>query len=180
MYFTYVHIIFIVLLVAIFSATGFLIVIKQKNTKNIALIISGLIVSCLGLCVLSCLLLDEYLKVAKISNVKYTRVLMNESMQISAIITNVGNFDISSCTLSVRLANRPAKLDNIKAEYFEQKGGFWENFFRKRKTFEVSAVKEEFTIGENLVAKSARPFSVFVRYPTTFTEPKITYNLSCR
>ena len=179
MYFTYFHLIFIFLMLVVFALLTFLVIRKLDSLKNVLIAVFSFFVGYIVISVLGCLVLDDSLKKAKITGEQYTKVLVSESLQFSGIITNVSDFDIMSCTLKVRLGNRVTKAANLRPEYFEQKGTFWENFFKRNKQFEVSVVKQDFTIGENLRAKSARPFSVFIRYPTTFSDPKVTYSLSC-
>lgn len=179
MYFTYVHIIFIILILLLFAAVGFLVIRRLDSAKNILIAIISFFFASIGTCVLVCLVLDDSLKTAKITGEQYTRVLVSESLQFSGIITNTGNFDIMGCKLKVRLGNKVTKAANLRPEFFEQRGGFWENFFKRNKQFEISVVKQDFTIGQDLAAKSARPFSVFIRFPTTFADPKVTYTLSC-
>lgn len=179
MYFTYFHIIFIILMAIFFGLIGFLVLRKPKPPKTIITIVVSLFVSFIACSALACVTLDEYTKVAKITNLEYKRVLINESMQFSGVISNVGGFDILYCSLNVRLTNSPSRLQALSPDLFKQEGGFWKNFFKKQKQPIISTVKEDFEIAQNLKANSARPFSVFVRYPTTFVDPKVNYTISC-
>ena len=179
MYFTYFHLIFIFLMLVVFALLTFLVIRKLDSLKNVLIAVFSFFVGYIVISVLGCLVLDDSLKTAKITGEQYTRVLVSESLQFSGIITNTGNFDIMGCKLKVRLGNKVTKAANLRPEFFEQRGGFWENFFKRNKQFEVSVVKQDFTIGQDLAAKSARPFSVFIRFPTTFADPKVTYTLSC-
>lgn len=179
MYFTYFHIIFIILIAIFFCLIAFLVLRKPKPLKSVVVIVSSLFVSFLACSALACITLDEYTKVAKITNLQYKRVLVNESMQFSGIVSNVGGFDISYCKLNVRLTNSPSRLQALTPDLFQQQGGFWENFFKKQKKPIISTVNEDFEIAQDLKANSARPFSVYIRYPTTFVEPKVNYTIIC-
>lgn len=179
MSFNYVHFIFIFLILLVFGALTFLLITKVKEKTTLYLGVFGLVVTAALSIVVSCFLIDEYTKVAKINNIKYTRILTSESLNFTGILHNDGNFDIGYCTLNVKLTMRAMRRDELPADLFEQKGGFWDNFFKSRKQAQISSVSQDFTIGENLVAKSARPFSVYVRYPTRFGEPKVNYTLTC-
>lgn len=177
-YFTIIHIIFLILLLLIFGGIGFLALRKTKTIKSIILTAGSLFMLYLLIAVMACFFIDEYTKKAVISNIKYTRILMNESMQISGVITNVGNFDIRSCTLNVRVINSPSKLEGLKPDLFVPKSS-WETFLMKRRKFEISTVEESFVIGQGLKAGLARPFSVSVRYSPKFVSPSVSHFLSC-
>lgn len=179
MYFTYIHIIVIVILLVIFGFFAYLVYQKQNEIKGLIYGLGGLLCGFALSSVIACVIIDDYTKKAKISNVRYTKVRMNESMQLSGTITNVGGFDITSCTLNVRLINSISKASLLKPELFEQKGGFWENFFKRKKQTQISTIEQDFTIAPNLLANTGRQFSITVRYPTTFNDPKINYKLSC-
>lgn len=177
-YFTIIHILFLILFLLIFAGFGFLLIRKVSGAKSIVATVFTLLISYLLVAVLTCFFIDEYTKKAVITNLKYTRILMNESMQISGIITNVGGYDISSCTMDVRVINSPSRLEGLSPDLFAPKG-FWETFLMKRRKFEISTVEESFKIAKGLKAGSARPFSVSVRYPTKFIDPSINHTLVC-
>lgn len=180
MYFTYIHIIFIVLLFIFFALLGFLFLRNATEIKKVIITVSMLFVGFLGSSAIACLIIDDYTKVARISEVQYNRVILNESLNFTGIITNVGGFDITSCTINVRITNSPSKLAALSPDLFVQKDwSFWDIFKIKKKEFKISTINQDFTIGERLLAHSARPFSLYVRYPTTFVDPKVNYTLTC-
>ena len=126
------------------------------------------------------IIIDDYTKVAKISEVKYQRVLLKESLNFTGIISNVGGFDITSCNINIRITNSPSTLQALTPDLFKQPDRSFLDFFKiKKKEFKISTINENFTIGERLKAKSARPFSLYIRYPTTFKDPKVNYTLTC-
>ena len=180
MYFTYIHIIFIILLFIIFCLFGFLLLRGTVRLKKLIITISLLFAGFLASSTIISISIDDYTKVAKISEVKYQRVLLKESLNFTGIISNVGGFDITSCNINIRITNSPSTLQALTPDLFKQPDRSFLDFFKiKKKEFKISTINENFTIGERLKAKSARPFSLYVRYPTTFKDPKVNYTLTC-
>ncbi|MCI7246429.1 MULTISPECIES: DUF2393 family protein [Campylobacter] len=180
MYFTYIHIIFIILLFIIFCLFGFLLLRGTVRLKKLIITISLLFAGFLASSTIISIIIDDYTKVAKISEVKYQRVLLKESLNFTGIISNVGGFDITSCNINIRITNSPSTLQALTPDLFKQPDRSFLDFFKiKKKEFKISTINENFTIGERLKAKSARPFSLYVRYPTTFKDPKVNYTLTC-
>lgn len=180
MYFTYIHIIFIILLFIIFCLFGFLLLRGTVRLKKLIITISLLFAGFLASSTIISFIIDDYTKVAKISEVKYQRVLLKESLNFTGIISNIGGFDIASCNINIRITNSPSTLQALTPDLFKQPDRSFLDFFKiKKKEFKISTINENFTIGERLKAKSARPFSLYVRYPTTFKDPKVNYTLTC-
>ena len=180
MYFTYIHIIFIILLFIIFCLFGFLLLRGTVRLKKLIITISLLFAGFLASSTIISFIIDDYTKVAKISEVKYQRVILKESLNFTGIISNVGGFDITSCNINIRITNSPSTLQALTPDLFKQPDRSFLDFFKiKKKEFKISTINENFTIGERLKAKSARPFSLYVRYPTTFKDPKVNYTLTC-
>ena len=180
MYFTYIHIIFIILLFIIFCLFGFLLLRGTVRLKKLIIIVSLLFAGFLASSTIISIIIDDYTKVAKISEVKYQRVLLKESLNFTGIISNVGGFDITSCNINIRITNSPSTLQALTPDLFKQPDRSFLDFFKiKKKEFKISTINENFTIGERLKAKSARPFSLYIRYPTTFKDPKVNYTLTC-
>ena len=180
MYFTYIHIIFIILLFIIFCLFGFLLLRGAVRLKKLIITISLLFAGFLASSTIISFIIDDYTKIAKISEVKYQRVLLKESLNFTGIISNVGGFDITSCNINIRITNSPSTLQALTPDLFKQPDRSFLDFFKiKKKEFKISTINENFTIGERLKAKSARPFSLYIRYPTTFKDPKVNYTLTC-
>ena len=180
MYFTYIHIIFIILLFIIFCLFGFLLLRGTVRLKKLIITISLLFAGFLASSTIISIIIDDYTKIAKISEVKYQRVILKESLNFTGIISNVGGFDITSCNINIRITNSPSTLQALTPDLFKQPDRSFLDFFKiKKKEFKISTINENFTIGERLKAKSARPFSLYVRYPTTFKDPKVNYTLTC-
>ena len=180
MYFTYIHIIFIILLFIIFCLFGFLLLRGTVRLKKLIITISLLFAGFLASSTIISFIIDDYTKIAKISEVKYQRGLLKERLNFTGIISNVGGFDITSCNINIRITNSPSTLQALTPDLFKQPDRSFLDFFKiKKKEFKISTINENFTIGERLKAKSARPFSLYVRYPTTFKDPKVNYTLTC-
>lgn len=178
MYFTYIHIIFIILLFIIFCLFGFLLLRGTARLKKLIIIVSLLFAGFLASSAIISFIIDDYTKIAKISEVKYQHVLLKESINFTGIISNVGGFDITSCNINIRITNSPSAA--LTPDLFIQQDRSFLDFFKiKKKEFKISTINENFTIGERLKAKSARPFSLYIRYPTTFKYPKVNYTLTC-
>ena len=178
MYFTYIHIIFIILLFIIFCLFGFLLLRGTAELKKLIITVSLLFAGFLVSSAIISFIIDDYTKIAKISEVKYQHVLLKESINFTGIISNVGDFDITSCNINIRIANSPSAA--LTPDLFIQPDRSFLDFFKiQKKEFKISTINENFTIGERLKAKSARPFSLYIRYPTTFKDPKVNYTLTC-
>lgn len=123
--------------------------------------------------------IDKFTKVAKLENVVQKKVLINESFSISGQIRNTGNFNIGKCILEVKLSNDSLETNGGEALVFAPKSGL-ENFFKKdtSNTNVIETVKE-FVIAENLRKGEMRNFSVFMRYPPSFSKPYTRYELYC-
>lgn len=180
MYFTYIHIIFIIILFIVFCLFGFLLLRNATELKKVVITVSTLFAGFLGSSAIASLIIDDYTKIARISEVKYEHVLLKESLNFTGIISNVGGFDITSCNINIRITNSPSALSALTPDLFKQPDrSFWDFFKIKKKEFKISTINEDFTIGERLHARTARPFSLYVRYPTTFKDPKVNYTLTC-
>ena len=178
MYFTYIHIIFIILLFIIFCLFGFLLLRNTARLKKLIITISLLFIGFLASSTIISIIIDDYTKIAKISEVKYQHVLLKESINFTGIISNVGGFDITSCNINIRITNSPSAA--LTPDLFIQQDRSFLDFFKiQKKEFKISTIHENFTIGARLKAKSARPFSLYIRYPTTFKDPKVNYTLTC-
>lgn len=121
--------------------------------------------------------LDKYTKVARLENITQKKVLINESFSISGQIRNVGNFQIGKCTLEVKVANELSDTTGSGSIVFEPKSAF-DNLFSKDSGSSVETTRE-FIIAENLHKNEMRNFTVFMRYPPSFSKPYIRYELYC-
>lgn len=122
--------------------------------------------------------LDKYTKVAQLENVVQKKVLINESFSITGQIRNIGNFTIGQCTLEVKVSNDTIEKIGADAAIFKPKSALDNLFSWNENSFTVDTTKE-FVIAENLYKGEMRNFTVFMRYPPSFSRPSIRYELFC-
>lgn len=122
--------------------------------------------------------LDKYTKIAELENVVQKKVLINESFSISGQIRNAGNFQIGKCTLEVKLFNESLEKSTDGISFVPK--SVFDNLFSKNRgsDFKVDTTKE-FIIAENLRSGEMRNFTVFIRYPASFSKPHARYELFC-
>ena len=122
--------------------------------------------------------LDKYTKIAELENVVQKKILLNESFSISGQIRNVGGFEIGKCTLEVKLFNGSLERSNESISFAPK--SIFDNFFSKDNSsdFKVATTKE-FIIAEDLRSGEMRNFTVFIRYPASFSKPYSRYELFC-
>lgn len=179
-YFTVVHIIVLIVVFLIFCV--FLVqIFKIKDLKLAVgyLILNIFSMTCLG--IFGMLLSDQSTKKAKVSNITYKRVFLNETIRIYGDITNIGSFGITACNIEIKLINAPAKFTQVDPDIFKTKSfldDLLDKFHRKDKK-KISVIKENFKIGRNLDAGRKQAFSVSLPFPAHFKDPKVHYTLSC-
>jgi len=122
-------------------------------------------------------ILDKYTKIARLENVLQKKVLINESFSISGQIRNIGNFKIGACTLEVKISNGTIE-SNIGGPLFVPKSVF-DNLFKKEASANTIETTKSFVIAENLNKAEMRNFTVFMRYPPSYSKPYTRYELSC-
>jgi len=127
--------------------------------------------------VVSLYILDKYTKLARLENVVQKKILVNESFAISGQIRNIGNFKIGKCILEVKIANNSIGSGNVDGSIFIFKSPF-DSLFKRDKKITVDTTKE-FVIAENLYKDEMRNFTIFMRYPASYTKPYTRYELFC-
>ncbi|PPB55594.1 hypothetical protein CDQ74_06460 [Campylobacter hyointestinalis subsp. hyointestinalis] len=175
MYFTIFHIIALVVICVLFIL--FLILALKEERISVIISMVGLnifVMTCLA--IFAMLSIDQYTKKARIENLNYDRVLLNESMVFFGTIRNIGDYTITSCTLEMKLTNSPVEKGVLDGNIFKQKG-FLDTL--KSKPEARSSVEMEFKIGTNLKPSESRAFSVSLPYPATFRTPTYHYKLYC-
>lgn len=121
--------------------------------------------------------LDKYTKVARLENIAQKKILINESFSISGQIRNIGQFTIGQCTLEVKISNDSIER-GTDAIVFMPKSAL-SNLLNWGKDENSVETKKEFVIAENLHKGEMRNFTVFMRYPPSFTKPYTRYELFC-
>lgn len=122
--------------------------------------------------------LDKYTKIARLENIVQKKVLINESFSISGQIRNVGKFKIGQCILEVKIANESSGNAGTEGISFVPKDALDNLFSWGEKSMTVDTTKE-FVIAENLHTSEMRNFTIFMRYPSSYSKPYTRYELSC-
>lgn len=179
-YFTYIHIIILVVIFLIFCV--FLVNIFKVKDIKLAIGYLFLNIFCMAcLAIFGMLLADQSTKQAKVSNISYKRVFLNETIRIYGNIENIGSFGITACNIEIRLINAPTKFTKADPDIFKTKNfldDLLDKLHRKERK-RVSVIREDFKIGRNLNAGSKQSFSVSLPFPAHFVDPKVHYTLSC-
>jgi hypothetical protein len=123
-------------------------------------------------------ILDKYTKVAELENIVQKKILVNESFAISGQVRNIGNFQIGRCSLEVKVSNGAIEKTGTDSAIFVPKSVF-DTLFKRSSDDIVVETTKTFTIAENLHAGEMRNFTVFMRYPPSFSKPYTRYELSC-
>lgn len=176
-YFNVYHYIVIAIVFIIFTIFLFISIKNDKMQVVIGMIALNIVVMSCFL-VFAMLLVDQYTKIAKITDLTYNRILQNEKIMFSGKITNVGDFIITGCTIEIKLINQPFTRENFNANLFKPKG-FFDSLMSNRKPETPSFKTKKFTIANNLQPKENRPFSVYMDYPANFIKPTYHHKLHC-
>jgi len=176
-YFTLLHWFIILLIFLIFSLVLVLTIRNHDGKSSLfAPIVANIFITTI-IAFFAIYGLDKYTKVARLENITQKKVLINESFSISGQIRNIGNFQIGRCTLEVKISNELGDTAGSGSIVFEPKSAF-DNLFSKDSGNSVDTTKE-FVIAENLHKNEMRNFTVFMRYPPSFSKPYIRYELFC-
>jgi len=176
-YFTLLHWIAIIVIVMLFSLFLFLTIQNQDGKSSLLppILTNILVMSILA--VFSIYVLDKYTKIARLENIVQKKILVNESFAISGQIRNIGNFQIGKCVLEVKISNNSIERTGTDSAIFVPKSAF-DGLFNRDKENVVETTKE-FVIAENLHKGEMRNFTVFMRYPPSFSKPYTRYELFC-
>lgn len=176
-YFTVLHWLATLIIGVLFILSLILILRNSDDTSPLPTILTVAFITLL-IFFLSIFGLDKYTKIAQLENVVQKKVLINESFSISGQIHNMGNFEIGKCTLEVKLFNESLEKSNDSISFVPK--SIFDNLFKKDSSsdFQVATTKE-FIIAENLRSGEMRNFTVFMRYPASFSKPYTRYELFC-
>lgn len=177
-YFTFLHIITLLILLVLFVLLCIL-AFKQTNKKILLsmLFSNFLVISMLS--VFSMYVLDKYTKKARLENMTQKRILMTESFTISGQIRNIGKFDIHKCKLEVKLVNNAISGGSVKgSDVFNPVSGLG-FLFKGDKETRASTIIEEFVVAQNFKRGELKNFSVSMKYPPYFQKTYMNYKLYC-
>ena len=176
-YFTVLHWL-ATLIIGVFFILSLILILRNSDEKSSLPAILTMAFISLLLFFLSVFGLDKYTKIAQLENVVQKKILINESFSISGQIRNVGNFEIGKCTLEGKLFNDSLEKSSDSISFVPK--SIFDNLFTKDSSsdFRVATTKE-FIIAENLRSGEMRNFTVFIRYPASFSKPYARYELFC-
>jgi hypothetical protein len=178
MYFTILHWITFIILLVLFILFCIL-ALKQTNRKILLsmLFSNFLVITTLG--VFSVFVLDKYTKQARLEEVTQKRILITESFTISGKIRNIGNFNIGTCKLEVKLVNNPITGGEVTgSNVFSPRSGL-DFLFKKDENARESTIIREFVIAKGLKKGELRNFSISMKYPPYFQKTYMNYKLYC-
>lgn len=176
-YFTILHWLAIGVLSLLFILVSILILrTNDKQSSALPAILTMLLFFVL-LSFLALYVLDKYTKLARLENVVQKKVLINESFSISGQIRNIGNFKIGECVLEVKISNGTIE-SSIDGPLFVPKSAF-DNLFKRDSSYTTIETTKSFVIAENFNKGELRNFTVFMRYPPSYSKPYTRYELFC-
>lgn len=177
-YFTFLHWFALAVIGLLFIL--FLILTFQNNSEE-KFPLAAIFTNLLGMSILTGFTfyaLDKFTKVASLEHVVIKKILINESFSISGQIRNIGKFDISTCTLEVKLSNDSLEKGGSEGPLFVPKSAL-DNLLKWERDMSVIETTKDFVIAENLHKGEMRNFSVLMRYPPSFARPSVRYELYC-
>lgn len=180
-YFSILH---ILVLIAIFLLFMILCILsfRQYSGKMLSSMLFTITLMSLMLGGFAMLTLDKYTKKAKIITFEHQRILRNESIVFRGQVRNIGNFDIGSCSIEIKIISNPSPKDLSSNTMFQPRSGlgFLFDIFGDKKKNATSIVKEEFKISNSLSPQQSQKFIVTMPFPTHFKRPSIHQKLYCR
>lgn len=177
-YFTILHWISIVFFILLFILLT-IISIKEDNKKILFSMIFSSFLLCVSIGFFSMLIIDKYTKMAELLETNHTRVLSNETIVVSGRVKNTGSFDIGRCEIVIKIVNNPIKGGSLRgSDVFNPKTSFLE-MLGVNSAEESSTTNYSATIAKNLKAGEIRNFSASFRFPPSYKNPSIKYDLDC-
>ena len=172
---TIIHWIVVLIFILIFVLLA-LLVLKDENSKSrLSLLIATFVVVVIGV-VVSLLILDKYLKKAKILNYSTSRNYNNESVNITGTIKNIGKFKISYCTINIKIINK-VKHNNKKRLYYKTSNSL-DSLFKSGK-YTKNFLDDSFIAVKDLAPKKTKTFSKSIKIPSNFQNTKYFLHLKC-
>jgi len=176
-YFTVLHWIVIAIILTLLGLVSYLIVRNGSEKNPLPAILTAVLFFIL-IAIMSLYVLDKYTKIARLENVSQKKILINESFSISGQIRNVGNFTIGECLLEVKISNGSLEV-NSDGPLFVPKSALDNLFKRNNSNINTIETSKKFVIAEDLKKAEMRNFTVFMRYPPSYSKPYTRYELFC-
>jgi heme/copper-type cytochrome/quinol oxidase subunit 2 len=174
MHFTVIHWIVIVVFILIFILLAVLAQKELNKRTRISLIILSFLISLIG-AIVSFLILDKYTKKAKIINHSTQRNYNKESVTIRGKIKNIGKFYIAYCTMDIKIVN---KVVYKKRKNFMYKTSSIGDMFKSR-GYKKNYLKTSVKAVEDLKPRLSKNFSVSIKIPSYFQNPRYFLHLVC-
>jgi glutaredoxin-related protein len=174
MHFTVIHWIMVVVFVLIFILLAVLSQKEQNKKTRLTLVGFSFIISVVG-AVVSLLILDKYTKKAKIVNYTTQRNYNKESVTIRGSIKNTGRFRIGYCTMDIKIVNKVVHKKGTKFMYKTSSVG---DMFKSR-GYKKNFLKTSVRAIEDLKPRLSKKFSVSIKIPSSFQNPKYFLHLVC-
>lgn len=179
MYFTILHWLTLLVLLVILILLC-IIAFKQTSRKILVSMLFSIFLVIGMLSIFSMYVLDKYTKIAKLEDITQKRILMTESFTISGKIRNIGNFQIGTCKLEVKLVNNAIGSGDVKgSNIYNPTSGLGFLFNRNGDETKQSTIIQEFVIAKNLKKGELRNFSISMRYPPHFKKTFLNHKLFC-
>ncbi len=176
-YFTILHILTILTLIAIYILLIYL-TTKETNPKIFWSMIFAHTLVILMLMVFSMPVIDKYTKKAQIESLTQKRILRNETITFSGKVRNTGSFTIGKCKLEVKLVNNLITSKGLTgSQMYSPTSGIR---YGPKDQDQVNTVVKSFTIATNLRPGELRNFSVSMPYPSHFQRTTPFTTLKCR
>lgn len=180
-YFSILH---ILVLIAIFLLFMILCILsfRQYSGKMLTSMLFTITLVSLMLGLFAMLTLDKYTKKAKIVSFEHQRVLRSESIVFRGQVRNIGNFNIGSCKIEIKIINNPSPKDLSKNSMFQPRSGlgFLFDIFGKKDDKVTSVLTKKFKISGSLSPQQTQKFILTMPFPTHFKKPSIHQKLYCR
>ena len=174
MHFTVIHYIFVVIFFLIFGLLALLCQNERNPKTRISLMIVSFVIAFIGL-VVSLLILDKYTKKGKLITYHTSRDYNHEAVIITGNIQNQGKFNISYCTLDIKIIN---KVTRKKGSIFKYKTSSVGDMFKSR-GYKKNFLKDSVRAVENLKPRLTKSFKVSVKMPSSFQNPRYFFHLVC-
>ncbi len=173
MHLTVIHWVIIAIFLFLFVVLS-LLALREKSTKSmLSMVFASFILSIFAI-VISLVVLDKYIKKAKIISFNTQRDFAHESVIVRGVIQNVGKYDIGYCNLEIRISNGALGARTPSSYFTPTKGlDFMGSGGRK------NTLTEEVEVSQSLRPGEKKNFFVTIRFPSYFEKPKYKLKLNC-
>lgn len=162
------NILILVILFLCFGLACFLIFLKIKNRKIALFSYTGAAIFTILFAYSLLNVINSSIFKTNLSNVKFTRILNQESLVISGKIENLSNFVIKSCFMNLTISQK----GRVGAEIFDAKN-------IKKANFKNNSISYVIEIANKMPANTFSNFSISIPFPVNFSAPEYYYTYEC-